>query len=579
MRVVPKDVRANLLWRRELCRWGGEDERAADQLMEMCRRDVVFFANAFCWLNEPRPNKGQPSYLPCVTYPYQDEALREVDACIGVEDLVVEKSRDMGASWLILIAFVRRWLFEQGQMFLLTSRNEDYVDKPGDAKSLFWKVQFLVERFPMWMLPGKGTEFTRTYMRLENHETGSQMVGEATTGNIGRGARFTAIMVDEFGAYERNAGYDVLSSTRDATPCRVFNSTLGKFQGAFEQIAQEPHRRKVTMPWWRHPEKAVGLYRDAGGKLRSPWYDYEVSRCATPQEAARELDIDYQAATSAFFDPVRLGSIATYTQRALRQGVLRHDEFGKPMGWQDDARGGARLWSSFDLNGGWPRDRDYVMGVDVSAGIGSTNSVIQVVDGSTGEQVMEFADSNLLPHQLAVVACAFGEWFAGKGGAALCVFENAGPGQVFCSSLYAMGYRRFYTKRREKEMGHPGTTSLGLAMNVESKDWMMGLFRQAVYSGGLTIRSREAVEEMRRIIYAKNGAVVHSGSLGDDPSSARKNHGDRASALALCVVGMSGSSARLGMPIMRDDRPLGDFGARLAERQRAMAQASLESGW
>lgn len=578
-RCVPKDVRANLLWRREVVRWGNEGQRQADELVEMCRRDVRFFANAFCWLHEPRPSLGQPSSLPFVTYPYQDEALLEVDACLGNEDLVIEKSRDMGVSWLVLVAMVRRWLFEFEQAFGLTSRTEDYVDNGSDPKSLFFKVRFLVDRLPMWMLPGRGRDVAKKHMTLANLENGSIFVGEAPTGNMFRGGRLTALLADELAAFDRNMGFAVMGSTRDVTPSRIFPSTLARQSGAFEQLALGTRIRKLTLPWWRHPEKARGLYRKPNGKLASAWYDREVGRCVSPAEAARELDIDHQAATSSYFDPMRLASLSQYSRRALRTGVLQvNGDTGEVLQWRDDAHGGARLWSSFDMNGCWPRDRDYVMGVDVSSGIGSTNSVIQVVDCSTGEQVAEFCDSKVLPHQLAALACGWGEWFTGRSGPALCVFENAGPGQVFCSAMWGLGYRRFYMRKREDEMGVPSTTKLGLSMNGQSKEWMLGLFRQMVYSGGLTVRSRECIDEMRCFEYTKTGTVEHSGARTDDNGAARSNHGDRASALALCAVGMGGSGLRAGSPII-EERPLGAFGMRLKARQRAMATSRELEGW
>ena len=579
-RTVPKGVRANLLWRREVLRWGAESERGANELVEMCRRDVRFFANAFCWLHEPRPNLGMPSSLPFVTYPYQDEALLEVDACLGQEDLVIEKSRDMGVSWLVLVAMVRRWLFEFEQTFGLTSRTEDYVDNGGDPKSLFYKVRFIVDRLPMWMLPGRGADIARKHMALVNLENGSIFVGEAPTANMFRGGRLTAMMADELAAFPRDMGYDVMRSTRDVTPCRIFPSTLGKNAGAFEEVALRTSIRKLTLHWSRHPEKARGGTVLPNGKRTSPWYEREVSRCVSAGEAARELDIDYQAATSSYFDPLKLATLSTYTRRALRTGILQvNADTGEVLQWKDDARGSGRLWGSFDLNGMWPRDRDYVMGVDVSSGIGNTSSVIQVVDASTGEQVAEFCDANVLPHQLAVLAAGWGEWFTGRSGPALCVFENAGPGQVFCSALWQVGYRRFYIRKAEDEVGMPSLTKLGVHPNKGIKEWMMGAFRQMVYAGSLTVRSREAIDEMRRFVYTDKGSIEHTEAMKGDGATGRSNHGDRASALALCAVGLGGSGMRLGQPIT-EERPLGDFGRRFVARQRALALAARDSeGW
>ena len=37
-------------------------------------------------------------------------------------------------------------------------------------------------------------------------------------------------------------------------------------------------------------------------KLRSPWYDNEYKRCASPSEVGQELDIDFLGSDYQFFD-------------------------------------------------------------------------------------------------------------------------------------------------------------------------------------------------------------------------------------------------------------------------------------
>ena len=127
-------------------------------------------------------------------------------------------------------------------------------------------------------------------------------------------------------------------------------------------------------------------------------------------------------------------------------------------------------------------------------------------------------------------------------------------------------------------MGTPVLTKLGVHPNKGIKEWMLGAFRQMVYAGTLTVRSREAIDEMRRFVYTDKGSIEHTEALKGDGATGKTNHGDRASALALCAVGLGGSGMRLGQPIT-EARPLGDFGRRLVARQRALAQARNDEGW
>ena len=59
-------------------------------LMEMCRRDILFWFNWFCWTFDPRlPQPHQPFKL----YPFQIQALRDiVNAMEKGEDLLIENT-------------------------------------------------------------------------------------------------------------------------------------------------------------------------------------------------------------------------------------------------------------------------------------------------------------------------------------------------------------------------------------------------------------------------------------------------------------------------------------------------------
>ena len=52
----------------------------------------------------------------------------------GREDGLVEKSRDMGVSWLCVATAIWMWTFHEGAVVGFGSRKEDYVDKLGDPK-------------------------------------------------------------------------------------------------------------------------------------------------------------------------------------------------------------------------------------------------------------------------------------------------------------------------------------------------------------------------------------------------------------------------------------------------------------
>ena len=214
--LVPRDLQANIEFRRWVNQRASGDPNAAKEFWIMAKRDPLFFVNTFMFTYDPRRD---PSAIPFITYPFQDRAILTLCSALGERDVLIEKSRDMGASWINLTVFFWAWLTHDLQSFLMVSRKEDLVDKPGDPKSLFWKVDFALDRLPLWLRP----VYTRTKLHLYNHETGSTLDGESTTGDVARGDRRTGILLDEFASVEN--AEEVLAATADATNCRFFNST------------------------------------------------------------------------------------------------------------------------------------------------------------------------------------------------------------------------------------------------------------------------------------------------------------------------------------------------------------------
>jgi len=282
--IVPKGIEANLAYRREILRIARGDLGYRSLLWSLCRSDILFYVNTFVWTFNPKL-KGE-KVIPFVTYPFQDVVFRELVEAVADHDLVIEKSRDMGASWMCLTVFEWFWHFYDYQTFLMVSRKEDLVDKSGDPKALFYKVDFIHKHLPSWLVP----EINRTNLHLNNEDNGSTIDGESTTGDVGRGDRRTAVLCDEFAMVQD--GYKVNRALRDVTDCRIFNSTPAGAAGAFYDHVNNPHMKKIRLHWSEHPVKADGLYRDLSGKVRSPYYDLQCLRANNPVEIAMELDID-----------------------------------------------------------------------------------------------------------------------------------------------------------------------------------------------------------------------------------------------------------------------------------------------
>jgi hypothetical protein len=332
----PKDYRENMEARRKLLIECSEDMAYRSKVKELFFRDPLFAFNLFFYTLDIRKRPFQCQ--PFCTYSFQDDAILELVEAINsatglkTQDVVWEKSRDMGASWMIILVFKWLWLNpEKPADFLLGSRVQDYVDRIGDPRTLFHKLRYNLDKLPYWLLPeGFNRRLHDNFMKLENPESGATITGESNNPNFSTGGRYTAILFDEFAKWEAT-DEAAWTDAGDATPCRVANSTPFGAAGKYYNLATDGKTRKITMHWSLHPEKSEGLYcvwpkpEEADEVvdeyhwvgLRSPWYDLEVVR-RTELEIAQNLDIDYIGAGSPIFDG-RAGKRVAALLRSTRE--------------------------------------------------------------------------------------------------------------------------------------------------------------------------------------------------------------------------------------------------------------------
>ena len=109
----PKDVNENIIFRAKCLLKAQQSDTFKVALYKKCKEDILFWVNVFCWTKDQRIRPS--SILPFITYPFQDSAIKIIEQAIDNQnDLLIEKSRDMGASWMVLYVYAHKWLFEEG---------------------------------------------------------------------------------------------------------------------------------------------------------------------------------------------------------------------------------------------------------------------------------------------------------------------------------------------------------------------------------------------------------------------------------------------------------------------------------
>ena len=246
-------------------------------LLEKCRRDILFWFHHFCWTFDPRLDAP---HQPFVLYQYQDTMVHEITRCIDDgADLLIEKSRDMGVSWLVLLVFQYYWLFRPGANFHLGSRKQEYVDRKGDISTLFEKLRYNLDWLPAWMKPeGYNAGRHDNLLRMINPANGNSITGESSNENFARGGRYRGVLFDEFPFWD--SADPAYASAGQSSPCRIVVGTPYGKGNRFADLRFGGKINIITAHWRLHPEK-----NDA-------WYEAQIQRMSE-DEIARELDINY----------------------------------------------------------------------------------------------------------------------------------------------------------------------------------------------------------------------------------------------------------------------------------------------
>lgn len=191
----------------------------------------IYFACTFGWIFEPREDDDM-SMVPFVLYPEQALLQIALDACMRRpkgprSSLAVPKARGVGATWNGVLDDLWRWKYKKGYQARFASRSEEFVDKVGDSDSYFWKLDYIIDRLPQWLVPQgystkRGTSY-RSHMSMLNPENGNAILGEAQSSGIGVGRRCSKYTCDEFSRFRD--GRTVHGQLDETTNHRVYFST------------------------------------------------------------------------------------------------------------------------------------------------------------------------------------------------------------------------------------------------------------------------------------------------------------------------------------------------------------------
>ena len=267
-----------------------EQPELIGHLKRVYRDQPWLLINDFGVTFDPRNvDRGLPAAIPFVLFPKQVEWCKWlVERWKAREPGITDKSRDLGMSWCAVSMAVALAVTHDGFTAGFGSRKEEYVDKSGSPKTLFWKARKFIECLPPEFRAGHIPNVHSPFMRLSFPETGSTITGEAGD-NIGRGDRASIYIVDEAAYLERPQLIEAsLSAT---TNCRIDISSANGMGNPFAQKRHSwPAERIFTLHWRDDPRKD------------DEWYAKQCEQL-DPVTVAQEIDINYSASVEGVIIP------------------------------------------------------------------------------------------------------------------------------------------------------------------------------------------------------------------------------------------------------------------------------------
>jgi len=441
--------------------------------LKKSKKNILHFAENFFYIIS---EKGRH---PIKLHSYQKKVIRKMR---DDRFFILLASRQVGKTTLMTVYALWNACFNDDQRVLIVANKE------GTAIEIFKRVRMAYEELPNWLKPGV-TEYGKTSMTLGN---GTTIGISTTTGTAARGQSCNVLILDELAFIDNHlveefwkSVYPIISSFKkskifiSSTPNGTENLFHKLYTGATNNTNGWSHAR---IDWWEVPG------RD------DEWKAEQVRNMGSQEAFDQEFGCQF----------LQTGESTIDDQLYETMKNTCHD----PEFIFDDGK--YLLWEEPDP------DNIYVVGVDVSEGVGLDASCIQILDIthlSNIKQVAVYHNNNISPYQFTKkVYEILQHW-----GSPLAAIERNNCGaQVVDNLANEFGYRNIVsfsptvkgrTAERLGVIAHTNTKYKGV---VNMRYWLTQL-------KCINIFDKSLVHELKNFVRYPNGTwKARTGNYFDD---------------------------------------------------------------
>lgn len=302
----PPDYVHIVRWRQQQLELMRNDPRLIYGAEEHYRHEALQWINDWTQTYDPRDIMSDtPAKLPFILFPKQVDLVEFLRLLVQEQQSgLIEKSRELGATWICCAFSVWLWKYYKGASIGWGSRKQEFVDELGVPDSIFEKLRMCILGLPKEFWPlGFEPKQHMTFMKIINPENGATITGEVGD-NIGRGGRKTIYFKDESAHYEHPESIE--GSLSENTRVQVDISSVSSFGTVFErkrdngvdwvpgQKIAKGKTNVFVMDWRDDPRKSEEWYKEKHDKFESEGLLHIFKQ---------EIDRDYSASLEGIIIP------------------------------------------------------------------------------------------------------------------------------------------------------------------------------------------------------------------------------------------------------------------------------------
>ena len=509
-------------------KWKLQNQR---EEIRKCIKSFSYFCHKYIKIVHP-----MGGLVPFILYDYQRRVIKEY---AEHKFTIISKFRQAGLTTVTAIWCLWLCMFKKNQIIMLMSKTDR------EAMTAATMVANAVDWLPTWLQPQMGKDNDHN---KEFRKTGSRIDFQGPS--AARSRSLTYMILDEAAHIpEMEKHWAAMSPTLFTGGSCIALSTVNGLGNWYQEQFYEAKAKKnrfhvIELDFWENPDYNNPIWvADQKAILGKKGWDQEVLRSFLgsgetyiPPDIISTLDIKTRD-----IDPIRI---------KFAEWNNEHEDFF-------DEKGALWIWRE-------PVDgHEYTMAVDAADGVKADNSVFEVIDNSTMEQVAEFYSDNIPPHLFCYVINEIAIYY----NTCQVVIEAMAPagGAVLAGLKDKLMYENLYYDT-EKRM-FPG-----IKTNSSTRPMVLESLQHTLMQGerGLKINSPRLVHELKTFKYnaSKKRAEADKGK-----------HDDAVMAISIAIY--IRNEAMKGIPVGADvPKELTDvFRSEMYEKVRQEIKDGLPENW